>query len=290
MAVKDNQPELAVGAELPLEGPGDRLRLARERAGLTLEQVAAETRIPQRHLGLIDAGLFGELPGRTYAVGFSRNYAKAVGLDENEIVAAVREEIGARDYSAQSRAATFEPGDPARIPSRGLAWFGLFAAVLLVAGLFVFYRSVIAPGSGPGSILTDEEAQMAAQADGSDLANQVREPVPDPQGPVVFTALRDDVWVKFYDGTGERLLEKQMALGETYTVPSEAVSPQIWTGWPAALEITVGGRKVPKLSETDRIMKDVEVSPEALLARADPPVDPSSNAIPESTAEPVGGQ
>lgn len=283
MAEAEEQLDIPENTELPLEGPGGQLRLAREKAGLTLEQVAAETRIPQRHLGLIDEGLFGELPGRTYAVGFSRNYAKAVGLNEDEIAKAVREELGTRDYSAQARAKTFEPGDPARIPSRGLAWFGLFAAMLLIAGLFTFYRSVIVPGSGPGSILTDEEAQMAAQAEGEDTA---AEPAPVPRGPVVFTAIRDGVWVRFYDSTydtsGEPLIEKELALGESYTVPEGASQPQIRTGWPAALEIKIDGRSVPKLSNEDVLIKDVEVSAAALLARDRPAVDPG-NAPPIGT-------
>ncbi|MDA7788086.1 helix-turn-helix domain-containing protein, partial [Sphingomonadaceae bacterium] len=166
MAEADNQVEEVLDGELPLEGPGDRLRIAREKAGLTVEQVAAETRIPERHLHTIERGDFEELPGRTYAVGFSRNYARAVNVDETEIADAVRAELGASGHTYQTeRADTFEPGDPARVPSRGLAWFGLIAAVLLIAGLFAFYKTTFSPGSGPGSILSDEEAALAAQAE-----------------------------------------------------------------------------------------------------------------------------
>ena len=68
--------------ELPI-GVGEKLRLAREAKGWTLAQVAADTRITQRHLALIEAGDFTALPGRTYAVGFSRTYAKMLGLDES---------------------------------------------------------------------------------------------------------------------------------------------------------------------------------------------------------------
>ena len=55
--------------------------------------------------------------------------------------------------------------------------------------------------------------------------------------------------------------------GETYTVPAEAQGPQVWTGRPDALAITVGGKPVPKLAESERIMKDVPVTAQALLAR-----------------------
>ena len=74
----------------PPRGIGAQLRAAREERGLSLEQVASETRIPQRHLVAIEAGDFGQLPGRTYAVGFSRTYAKTVGLDQDDVAAIVR--------------------------------------------------------------------------------------------------------------------------------------------------------------------------------------------------------
>ena len=57
-----------------------------------------------------------------------------------------------------------------------------------------------------------------------------------------------------------------------------AEGPQVWTGRPYALAITVGGRAVPKLSEADEIIKDVPVTAEALLARADQPAGPATPA------------
>lgn len=250
--------------ELPLDGAGQRLRRAREEAGLSIEQVAGETRIPQRHLEVIERGDFGALPARTYATGFARTYARAVGLDEREIARQVRAELGESNAHEAARASSFEPGDPARVPSRGLAWFSAFAALLLVAGGFAYFKDYFFPGAGPGP-LTRPEPAAAQQA----AARTAPAPTPSasPAGPVVFTALQDDTWVKFYDADGEQLMQKQMAKGESYTIPADAEGPQIWTGRPYAFAITVGGRSVPKLSEEDEIIRDVPVSAKALLAR-----------------------
>ena len=134
------------------DGVGARLRKAREAMGLTLEQVAAQTRIPLRHLQTIDGGDFSKLPGRTYAVGFSRTYAKTVGLDEEEIVAQVRAELDEQGDERAHRPASFEPGDPARVPSRGLMWLSILAVVLLLAGGFALFRTMLAPaGELPSS-------------------------------------------------------------------------------------------------------------------------------------------
>ncbi|GGE00957.1 hypothetical protein GCM10011515_20910 [Tsuneonella deserti] len=249
--------------QLPLLGIGDRLREAREKAGMTIEQLVAETRIPERHLLLIEKGDFAALPAKTYATGFARTYARAVGLDERATADEVRAELAASEGSDRYRAAAFEPGDPARIPSRGLALFSLFALILLITGGVVFYNTILSPGSGPGSLL-DEQRGVPGQAA---RVTRPAAPVASATGPVVFTALEDGVWVKFYDGAGTQLMQKQMAKGESYTVPADATGPKVWTGRPDALTITVGGKPVPKLAESEGVMKDVPVTAEALLAR-----------------------
>lgn len=257
-------------------GPGGRLRAAREGAGLSLDQVAAETRISLRHLELIEANEFSELPGRTYAVGFSRNYARAVGLDGEEVAEQVRGYLGERNYHAEAVPSSFEPGDPARVPSRGLAWFALIAAIILAAGIFAFYQRNYSPGAELASLLPEDEPEAASDGPDSSGGGAPAAAAPDPSGAVVFTALEDNTWVKFYDASGAQLMQKEMALGESYTVPADADGPQIWTGRPFALRITIGGREVPKLSEVDEVVRDVPVTAEALLARDASPSEPAT--------------
>ena len=77
-------------------GVGQILREAREQAKLDLSQVSAQTRIPERHLLAIENGDFGALPARTYAVGFSRTYAKTLGLDEERYYGPCSRGIGGK--------------------------------------------------------------------------------------------------------------------------------------------------------------------------------------------------
>ena len=245
---------------------GQELRATREAQGLELEQVAAQTRIPLRHLESIESDDFTGLPSRTYAIGFTRTYARLLGLDERPVLDRVRDQLAQSDNRPDRNAARYEPGDPARIPGRGLAWFGLIAAILFAGGLFAFYRSYLAPGMGPAPLTEPSLAAASTAAPGA--ATAAATATPQPSGPVVFTSLMDDTWVKFYDGSGERLYEAQMPKGGTYQLPADAQNPQLWTGRPYALAITIGGRSVPKISEDDTVVKDVPVSAEALLARA----------------------
>jgi len=246
-------------------GIGPQLRAAREAQGLTLAQVAAETRVPQRHLQTIEEGNFAALPARTYAIGFSRSYAKLVGLDGEAVAEAVRAELEAQEPRPRHRPASFEPGDPARVPSRALGWLSGVAALLVLAGLFFAARTFFAPAGELPSLIEPSESIAGPEAP---PAPTRATPASAPTGPVVFTALEEGIWVKFYDAGGRQLMQKLMAAGESYTVPADAQGPQLWTGRPDALAITVGGRQIPKLADDDIVMRDIPVTAEALLARS----------------------
>lgn len=248
---------------------GDRLRSAREAQRMDLEHVAAETRIPIRHLATIEAGNFADLPARTYAIGFARTYARAVGLDEFEIADAVREELADGHARASAMAGGMEPGDPAKLPSAGLAWFGGLAAIILAVGVIAFFSSYFQAGGALPTIIAQEDdaAQSAAvqQATTADDTTTIAAPLTG--GQVVFTALEDGIWVRFYEDGGDRLFEDTMESGERFELPDDATEPRINTGRPDAFAITIGGREVPKLSDEPVTLGDTPISATALLAR-----------------------
>lgn len=157
MADMIDQPALA-----PNTGVGPRLKAARESAGLSLAQVADVTKIPARMLVLIEAGDFAALPARTYATGFTRTYARALGLDEKEFVSAVRTEIGAGEPAQHATTQTFEPGDPARIPTARVAWLAALAALVVIAAGLFLWRSYYTPAVNLPSLLPEETASAAA--------------------------------------------------------------------------------------------------------------------------------
>src|SRR3546814_2666193 len=84
-------------------------------------------------------------------------------------------------------------------------------------------------------------------------------------------------------GNDKRLFEKEMAAGETYTVPADAQNPQILTGRPQALRVTIGGKEVAPLGPADRTITDVGISAAALNARPAP-------AAPAGTQQQDGGR
>jgi len=261
----------------PQSGVSAQLRTARDAAGLSRKDIAERTKIPERHLIALEEGDFASVGGRAYAIGFTRSYARAVGLNDAEIAAELRAELGAIGSDDDRRqTAKFEPGDPSRIPGRGTAWIAALGALAVIIAGFTLWRSYSAP---PVELppLSQEEQVAPPTVDPSPAALAT----PVPQGPVVFTALDDSVWVKFYDAAGTQLMQKLMTRGEAYTIPAEAQGPLIWTARPEALQVSVAGKVLPPLSDRQVTIKDVPVSAAALLARAQTPATtPAASASP----------
>jgi cytoskeletal protein RodZ len=76
-ATPSPKPNLATGVDLSIY---------RQKAGISLEQVAAKTKISKRFLLAIEAEEFGQLPGGIFNTNYLRQYAEAIGMEEQELL------------------------------------------------------------------------------------------------------------------------------------------------------------------------------------------------------------
>lgn len=67
--------------------PGQKLRLAREARGLSLDDVTAETNLSPKYLQALEADDYAALPGLAFARGYARRYAQLVHLDGSVLIA-----------------------------------------------------------------------------------------------------------------------------------------------------------------------------------------------------------
>lgn len=76
------------------------LKLARERQGLSLEDVSHSSRIPVTTLQLLEAGNYAGIGSMAYARGFLRSYGQHLGVEAEGAVQALPKPIlgGAHDY------------------------------------------------------------------------------------------------------------------------------------------------------------------------------------------------
>jgi cytoskeletal protein RodZ len=72
---------------------GEKLQTARLEKGLSIEDVAKETKIKIDFLKYIEEGKYNKLPSVSYAYGFVRNYANFLGISEKEIMPLFKREF-----------------------------------------------------------------------------------------------------------------------------------------------------------------------------------------------------
>lgn len=259
-----NQPELVAHAELSAP---EMMRQAREAAGLSIDDVAAQTRVTLRHLNALEEGDYQALPGTTYCAGFARAYARVVGLDETVLVAKIRAEIDERGEDPNGPYAIEEPVDPSSVPPRKLVLAASAVALLLAGGYAVWRTQYVTPPTDEQLAVEERtETRIENPNASAQVAAQPAAPAPNPTGPVVMTAV-NEVWLRIYEPGGKRLFEGTLAKDKSVTVPADAQNPMILTGRPDAIAVTVGGQAIPPLGTAERTISDVPVSAAALLAR-----------------------
>lgn len=246
----DEQPE---ASQFPTVG--ERLRAAREEKGFALEDIAAETRIPLRHLQSLESADWEKLPAPTYTMGFAKSYASAVGLDRTEIGDQLRDEMGGVRPSSSS-IETFEPIDPARTMPRWLV-LAAIGAIVLVVLIFSWVRN--RELSEPESAAPVVAEQVAPQP------SAPQQPVQQAaaQGPVVLTATAP-AWVRVTDG-GRTLFEGVLQPGQRYEVPANAAAPMLRAGAPEALRVTVGTAAAPPVGPAGQVTSNISLRPADLM-------------------------
>lgn len=65
---------------------GEYLKSIRESKNLSLEAVAAKTKISLNYLNAIEESRFDDLPGEVFTKGFLRSYARFLSIDERDII------------------------------------------------------------------------------------------------------------------------------------------------------------------------------------------------------------
>ncbi len=256
---------------------GEKLRAAREAQGLDLAEVAARTRIPLRHLEAIESGDYAGLPSITYALGFAKAYARAVGADEVAIARDVRSELH-RNPERAAPIPAYETSDPSRVPSRGIAIAGVLIALALAIGLGLWYGTDWFRGGAPATeTLTLEDANTATPDNGA-MANAAAPVTAPGSGQVSLVAL-DKVWIRVTDAKGQKLFEKELAPGERYDVPADADHPRVRTGGPEKIQVTLNGSNVDPLGPGGETV-ETEVSADALRNRGQAGATPSATPSP----------
>lgn len=127
--------EISGDSESPLETVGQDLRAARLRRGDEIAQVSRALKIRKDHLEALEGDRLEDLPGKTYAIGFVRSYARHLGLDSAQYVERFKQDISGRPDEQSREPAPIHQDDGRRLP-QGWRLIAGVVAVLLIFGVW----------------------------------------------------------------------------------------------------------------------------------------------------------
>lgn len=150
------------------------------------------------------------------------------------------------------------------------------------------------PAAQSGSTLAQAApaAQQTAQAFGPELpATEAAVRTIAPDAPAVELLAARPAWVRVTSADGTVLLEKTMDAGERFTLPKLEGAPLLRTGNSGAIYFAVNGRTYGPAAPGAKVVKNVELSAEALTGKfafADPAKDPElAQMIALASADPA---
>jgi len=206
-----------------MEALGVQFRQARDAQGVSLQQIAAKTKISVTVLEAVERGDFTRLPGGIFGRSIVRAYATEVGLAADSAVSSFVDELERSERERAARGAVrpeITPDDERFLERqrRAVFWLRVGLASAVVAGLAGAawalrggLRSVApaAPASGIGSVAAAQSVSppvaspsLAGGPDAVAPASTTRDPAA-AQAPVTATAsalvvefhLSDDCWI-----------------------------------------------------------------------------------------------
>src|SRR5687767_7886203 len=124
---------------------GKELRDARERLGLSREQISSATKIQLRKIAALEEDAFDRLPRGIYLDGIASAYAREVGLDVNAFVRRLRAHVEVPPPATLEEIATVRQSHQRHAPelwlspASGMLAFGVVALALAVLGVGVHF-------------------------------------------------------------------------------------------------------------------------------------------------------
>lgn len=226
------------------DGVGKKLREARTRRKLTLQEVEAATKIRGRYLQAIENEDWDQLPGDTYARAFIRTYGALLGLDGERLAEDQRRQRGAARPGERLPRVDPRPRPVARkrrtaprVPSGAIA---LLVTALIVVALLVVGLS---GGGGSGNPRPEGGEAEPSRSNRNAGAGQKQLPQSSPPGHTLRLLANGEVWVCLLSGGGKSLVGGDILAAGESAGPFRSGSFTVALG-NGAVTMTVDGKQL----------------------------------------------
>jgi len=252
---------------------GEELSRLRESAGLSVEDIAAETKISTRILKALEQGEYRYLPEKIFCRNFVIQYAVIVGADPGRLADGF-EEAWERFLLASGSHPRLVVEEA--LPTRAFRWrfwlpMGIGASILTAAGV------VILSGFGPESDLAPDPRRSTVQRLSpkdmptapvptqrpTQAVEAVAESAPVPLIEVTVSVLpKMECWIHYRDRDG--IAEQRLLLGGAQLRLALAGPAKVTVGDAAAVVLEVGGKQYRDLGAPGQVVH-TEISDQGLV-------------------------
>jgi len=180
---------------------GEKLRQAREERGITLSEVAEQTRISGQYLESIENDDYRSLPGGIFNKGFVKSFAKYVGVDEQEALQDYASLLGSQTHQIADEPRSYRPevltDDRSSSSSLPTVIFAVIILGLMTAGILFlvnYLQNNPTQEAANTTVNSNANATLPSEINNSNASNQSVAPSMN-ELKVEFKALKEPVSV-----------------------------------------------------------------------------------------------
>lgn len=269
---------------------GEMLRNARTtgRRKREIPTIAKQLCIREEFLEALENGQYDVIPEPVYILGFARNYAMELGLNPDEVVAKIKQEMGLvsdcaadddEDVSACAMPSIKEEswakvafGKAYQFVYQNWIWFvgGIVAIALIVFAIVMLSPSKTEEASAPAQVVVSVEdmvkepeyKQAVRERFGTDNRAEAK---------IILQANKKTgeagTWVEVKDARGRTELSRVLMPGDVYYVPAKGTYKATF-GNAGGIDIWVDGKLAPQVGQEYKKVSGVELTPERLMKTA----------------------
>lgn len=272
--------------ETPVElTAGEMLRNARTtgRRKREISTIAKQLCIREEFLQALEDGNYTFIPETVYILGFARNYAMELGLNPDEIVTKIKQEMGvipgacstSGDNADEEGPTCARPSLKVENPTKAFfirvyqfiyqhwIWFaGALAAIVLA----IVIVSMI--GGNASEDVTPEVQETVTVVDGKEpeykLSVRERFGTENRKKANVILQATQESWVKVEDARGNTEFSRVLVTGDVYYVPVGDKYKATF-GNAGGVDIWVNGKLAPRVGDAGARKAGIILSPESLM-------------------------
>ena len=242
--------------------PGQDLKKERESKGISLQEISNSTRITLKLLTALEEDRLDIFPGTFFVKAVLRSYAKAVGLNEEQVLERYREVIEAAKPEVEVKQETRVPG--AGLSDRRL-WFYSAAAVMILAIIIITF--LVLKKDKPAAGTSRTIAAPAARQEQVPTQAKI-EPEPRTVKPPEDSSLEisldfvEETWIQLFSD-GEVKLNGLLFAGQRFTTRA-LKEININIGNAGGVTFTLNGKRGKPFGLRGEVLHGIRITPDNL--------------------------